>query len=79
MSIEMISGLLEKSRELDNVRQKQDELLGDINRIHKKLQTGEIRELPLFSIFFFFAILVDVCLISASIVLILGYYDALFA
>lgn len=47
----MISGLLEKSRELDNLRQKQEDVMLDINRIHKKLQTGKIREPPfLFSV-----------------------------
>lgn len=47
----MISGLLEKSRELDNLRLKQEDVMLDNNRIHKKLQTGKIREPPfLFSV-----------------------------
>ncbi|ONK69090.1 uncharacterized protein A4U43_C05F19180 [Asparagus officinalis] len=38
--IELISGLLEKSKELDQLRQKLEELLQEINKIHKKLQSA---------------------------------------
>lgn len=36
----MISGLLEKSKELDQLRKDQEETLLEINRIHKKLQSA---------------------------------------
>lgn len=38
--IEMISGLLDKSKELDQLRKEQEETLLEINRIHKKLQSS---------------------------------------
>lgn len=47
MSSPDISGILENSRELDRLRKEQEEIINEINKIHKKLQsTPEVVEKP---------------------------------
>lgn len=41
MSSPDISGILEKSKELDQLRREQEEVLIEINKMHKKLQASE--------------------------------------
>lgn len=41
MSSPDIGGILEKSKELDQLRKEQEEVLVEINKMHKKLQTSE--------------------------------------
>lgn len=42
MSTPDIAGILEKSKELDQLRKEQEDVLIDINKMHKKLQTSEL-------------------------------------
>ncbi|KAF2308429.1 hypothetical protein GH714_009581 [Hevea brasiliensis] len=47
MSSSEIPGILESSRELDRLRKEQEEVLLEINKMHKKLQaTPEVVEKP---------------------------------
>ncbi|KAJ4845342.1 SAGA-associated factor 29 A [Turnera subulata] len=47
MSSPDIAGILDSSRELDRLRKEQDEVLAEINKMHKKLQaTPEVVEKP---------------------------------
>lgn len=41
MSSPDIAGILDKSKELDQLRKEQEEVLIDINKMHKKLQASE--------------------------------------
>lgn len=41
MSSPDISGILEKSKELDQLRKEQEDVLIEINKMHKKLQASE--------------------------------------
>lgn len=41
MSSPDIAGILEHSKELDRLRKEQEEVLVDINKMHKKLQASE--------------------------------------
>lgn len=41
MSAPDAAGLLETSKELDLLRKKQEEVLQEINKLHKKLQSSE--------------------------------------
>ena len=40
MSSPDITGILETSKDLDRLRREQDEILQEINKLHKKLQSG---------------------------------------
>ncbi|KAF8028955.1 hypothetical protein BT93_E1584 [Corymbia citriodora subsp. variegata] len=40
MSSSPMSGILESSKELDRLKKEQEDVLGEINKIHKKLQTN---------------------------------------
>ena len=42
MSSPEVSGILENSKELDRIRKEQEEVLVEINKMHKKLQASEI-------------------------------------
>lgn len=42
MSSTEISGILENSKELDRIRKEQEDVLVEINKMHKKLQASEI-------------------------------------
>ena len=42
MSTPDIAGILEKSKELDQLRKEQEEVLNEINKMHKKLHTSEL-------------------------------------
>ncbi|KAL0424254.1 UNVERIFIED_CONTAM: SAGA-associated factor 29A [Sesamum radiatum] len=47
MSSPDIAGILDNSKELDRLRKEQDEVLFEINKLHKKLQaTPEVVEKP---------------------------------
>lgn len=41
MSSPDIAGILDKSKELDQLRKEQEEVLTEINKMHKKLQASE--------------------------------------
>lgn len=41
MSSPDIAGILDKSKELDHLRREQEEVLIEINKMHKKLQASE--------------------------------------
>lgn len=41
MSSQELAGILENSKELDRLRKLQEEVLLDINKLHKKLQSSE--------------------------------------
>ena len=41
MSSPEISGILENSKELDRLRKEQEEVLVEINKMHKKLQASK--------------------------------------
>lgn len=46
-----LTGLFEKAKELDQLRKDQEEVLAEINKIHKKLQNSKLASsLPLLSL-----------------------------
>lgn len=40
-----INSILDNSKELDRLKKEQEDVLGEINKIHKKLQTSKPRSL----------------------------------
>jgi len=58
MSSPDVVSLLENSKELDRVRKEQEEILSEINKLHKKLQTSQLSLIQYFFLpdFCFFSI-----------------------
>lgn len=54
MSTSEIASILDNSKELDRLRKEQEEVLSDINKIHKKLQTSVFFSLCDFNYSIFF-------------------------
>lgn len=56
--------ILDKSRELDRLRKEQEEVLIEINKMHKKLQASKSIKFILFCLNFFFFYVLIVLLIK---------------
>lgn len=70
MSSQELSGILENSKELDRLRKELEEVLLDINKLHKKLQSSESR----FTIFMFYFLLhCRYCAIKSLLIRIMNY------